>query len=224
MKKNVLGKIALLTLGFVIALAILFFAFLSIATPGVLAGWCEKTGNYSMAARYASLHYAYTGDVEEVARCTQDSILAENDKYVVRYGTQFIDHEDFDAYCAERDLYYGEKYNISYSYRQYIYGEIAVSYYSNGDTISAIGCAIEALDTNFDRALYTEDGTAAYTIYGFADSNALITLSLKVINNYDEAAAEYIAAVLSDITAEGQELTNLTLFTAIMTAVAQGTY
>ncbi|MCD8372931.1 MAG: hypothetical protein LUD27_06500, partial [Clostridia bacterium] len=204
MKKYVLGKIALLTLGLAIAASIVVFAFLSFAAPGVMAGWCEKTGNYSLAATYSSLLYKYTGDVEDADRCVKDSILSGKEQRITEYGVQFIDHDDFEEYCDSQDEYYLENYGVTYSYKQYIYGEIASAYYSLGDTQYAIGCAIEALDPDFDRAAYTVDGQAAYTIDGFAYGNALITLSIKVINNSDGEAASYIAAGLENIAAEGE--------------------
>ncbi|MCD8308351.1 MAG: hypothetical protein LUD19_00750 [Clostridia bacterium] len=224
MNKNVITKIILITLGLIIALAIVVFAVLSLAAPGVMAGWCEETGNYSLAVSYASLHYRYTGNVKQAARCAQDSILAENNKYIIKYGEQLIDHTDFDSYCTEQDEYYLSEYNVDYSYRQFIYGEVSVAYYSKGDAQSAVGCAIQALDADFYRSTYQTDGSNSYSINSFPDSNALITLSLKVINNSDDGAAGYILQVLENISAEGEELVKLEQFTAIINSVAQGTY
>ena len=68
--------------------AVIVFAILSLGFPGTLCGWCEQLGNYGFAVRYASLYYSYTGDVADLARCAEDSILSEN------YG-------DITEYCAK---------------------------------------------------------------------------------------------------------------------------
>lgn len=224
MKRGIIGKTALLTAGLLIAIAIVIFAILSIAFPGTLAEFFEKTGNYSLAVGYASLHYTYTGTTEDAAECAQDSILSKNNNYIIRYGTQFIDDSGFEDYCKEQDEYYYTEYGMEYSYKQYIYGEVACAYYAQGNTQSAVGCVLEALDSGFSRSSYTTDGANSYTINGFADSNALISLSLKVIDKYDDGAAGIIVEILGNITAEGEELSRLTQFTEIMQQVADGTY
>lgn len=218
MKHNIIFKVTLLTLGFIVALAVLAFAFLSLAFPGVMAGWCEKTGNYSFALKYASLHYKYTGEVDEAARCAEDSILTGKDSYIIEYGTQLVDHGGFDGYCAQQDEYMQQTYGVTYSYRQYIYGKITTSYYAQGNTQSAIGCAVQALDKEFDRSSYTYGGTASYNITTFPANNALIALSVKVLEAQDGSAAVCIAEVMDNITVT--DSTENTILTTCKTALA----
>ena len=76
--RKIIIKSALVTLAVVVGCAVLVFAVLSLGFPRILCGWCEQLGNYGFAVRYASLYYSYTGDIADLGRCVDDSILAPN--------------------------------------------------------------------------------------------------------------------------------------------------
>ena len=100
--KEVVLKTALKTLLAVIIALVLAFGIASLAFPGGMADICENTGNYSMAVGYSSLAYKYSGKVEDLARCAEDSIFAKKDKNIVKYCGELLKHKDFDKYSEEK--------------------------------------------------------------------------------------------------------------------------
>ncbi len=204
--KNIILKTALITLGVVIALAVVMFAILSLAFPGTLCGWCEQLGNYGFAVKYASLYYSYTGDVADLARCAEDGILSGKNGYITEYCTKLVDDEGFPEYCTLRDEQMAEDLpELSFSYRQYIYGAAAEAYYREGDSDLAVGFAIEALDENFSRAEYSTGGEADYSIDRFPVNNALGSLALVAIEKEDGELADELTAILSSVRCSSQD-------------------
>ena len=214
--KNIIIKSALTTLGIVAGCAVVVFAILSLGFPGTLCGWCEQLGNYGFAVKYASLYYSYTDDIADLARCADDSILAENDGYIIEYCTGLVDRKEFTQYCAERDSEIAESQPwISFSYRQYIYGAVSSAHYSGGDIQTALGFAIQSLDADFDRSSFASGGD--YSITEFPLNNALGSLSLRIAENSDASAAKTVLPVLSSVscTQESELLYLNTLISAL---------
>lgn len=100
--KEVVLKTALKTLLAVIIALVLAFGIASLAFPGGMADICENTGNYSMATGYGSLAYKYSGKVEDLARCAEDSIFAKKDKNIVKYCGELLGHKDFERFSEEK--------------------------------------------------------------------------------------------------------------------------
>ncbi len=206
--KKIILKSALMTLGIVVGFAVVLFAVLSLGFPSTMAGWCEQVGNYKLAVRYAVLAYSYSGKIDDLARCVNNSVLAEDNSLIIEYGVKLIDDEEFDDYCASADAEFSEAYpGISYSYCQYIYGCVAGAYYEMGELESALAFAVEALDEDFDRSAFvlSENGEYDITLSSFPRSNALGSLGLKVISNEDAVAAGHLLGILDGVTAVGEE-------------------
>lgn len=101
MKKVVLKTALKTILGLLIAL-IIAVLIASFGFPKSMASLCERTGSYSLAATYSSLSYKYTGDIEDLARCAEDSIFAKNDNKIIKYCEKLINHEKFDELCEKK--------------------------------------------------------------------------------------------------------------------------
>lgn len=122
----------------IIALAIAF-GIASLGFPQHMATMFERMGSYSFATGYASLRYTYTGEMPDLARCVEDSLLAKSDSNVVSFGDRFIsDRQAFEEYCTTRT-------DFKWDYRQYILGGLSVSKYRTGDSDGAIEAVILAL-------------------------------------------------------------------------------
>lgn len=210
---KIIIKSALITLAVVAGCAVAVFGILSLGFPGTLCGWCEQLGNYGFAARYASLYYAYTGNIADLGRCVEDSILAGDDGYVIKYCPELVDHGEFADYCALRDeningsISGNEGFSgVVFSYRQYTFGALASAYYREGETELALGTAVSALDADVVRG---EFASVSYSgdIYGFPVNNALGSLALRVIENKDPVTGQSILDLLERVTAVGGEQT-----------------
>lgn len=129
-------KCALKTLLALAVLFVLVFGVLSLGFPQVVAGWCEKTGNYTLAVRYSALKYSYTKSVNDLARTYDEAMLSGKDKLIVKYGDKFVFHTDYDDYCLNRDN--NEEYG---GYKFLTARTLAKSKYNRGDLPSAIQTA-----------------------------------------------------------------------------------
>lgn len=184
MSKVVL-KTAIKTAIAVIVLLLVAFAVASLGFPKKMAEFNEKCGNYSIAAGYMSLSYTYSGEVDDIARCVADSVLAENDKNTVKFGDKLLSHEKFDEYCEGQT----EKLNIDY--RQYICGQISAAKYREGDTDGAVEAAKRSLEK----------------VKGFPAGNPLVRLTVEMKYKNDRDGAKKILAALEGITPAEDELT-----------------
>lgn len=178
---KVIAKTALKTLAVVAALIVLAFGIASLGFPSAMAGAFEKLECYSFATGYASLSYTYSKDVSDLARCAQDSILAENDKNTVKFGDMLISHEEFNAFCGK------ESERLGHDYLQYICGKTACAKYRTGNKDGAFNTASAAFSK-------TE---------GFPENNAFAQLTVEVAVKHDADTAKRIKTALKDVSAEG---------------------
>ncbi len=160
---KIILKTALKTLLALIIIFAVVFGALSIGYPSGMADFFEKSGNYSFAAGYASLNYSYTGKTEDLARCVNDYIMAENDRNIIHFGGRLIEANGFDELCES------ESDRLGLDYRQFVYGSIACSKYRQNDSAGAIAAA---------EAAFTENG-------GFPVNNALVRLTVLAEKDYE---------------------------------------
>lgn len=129
--KKLIIKTSLITFAGVALAALIVFSMWILISPQTMASAAEKTGNYSFAVTCADLRYSYTKDGGDLARCTDDSILARKDKLVIKYGEKLLALKDFDGVCAARGV----------NYKSFVCANIAVSQYRLKDLGAAIKTA-----------------------------------------------------------------------------------
>ncbi len=168
---KVIFKTALKTLLFVAVLALVAFGVASLGFPSEMAGLCEKSGNYSMATGYASLSYAYSKNVNDLNRCFIDSVYAENDNDIVKFGDELISNEKFPEVCENnsKKVITENGTEIIIEYVQYVHGNVAAAKFRKGDREEALKTAKAAMNG----------------VQGFPKNNALSSLSLAVIEKGD---------------------------------------
>lgn len=158
-----------------------------------MAGLCEKTGSYSLATAYASLKYTYSGDVEDLARCAEDGILSGNNSNVLNYCEKLVSDENFDELCAKKDEEFSSKAD-NFSYRQYVFGNLAAAKFKAGKTEEAISSAKTAMD-----------GAAE-----FSKNNAYAILATTVCAKGDKAAAALLLTELQSQNYQGEYFASVT--------------
>ncbi|MDE7167493.1 MAG: hypothetical protein K2O28_01440 [Clostridia bacterium] len=179
---KVILKTALKTLLIVAVIVLVAFGVASLGFPSEMAGLCEKSGNYSMATGYASLSYTYTKDVNDLNRCFLNSVHANNDSDIVKFGDKLIADEKFAEVCEKAE----STVQIEADYKQYVYGRVAAAKYRNGKK-----------DEAFDTAV-------AADVQGFPKNNALAILAVQVIESKDKDMANKLLAEVGNHTpAEG---------------------
>ncbi len=170
---KVIYKTALKTILCLILLAAVAFGVMSLAFPAAMGGMCEATGNYSMAAGYYSQSYKYTGDIEDIARCSHNCIAAGNDGNIIVFCRKYVEDKQFEAYVKGIP---GEK--------QFIYGSLSCATYRQGEHSQAFELAKKAMEG----------------VTGFPRANAYTALSLEVIKAGDGQTARDILEQLEKIT------------------------
>lgn len=195
-------KTVLVLLGVILAA----FAVFNFAFPQHMATAMESLGNYDMAVKYANLRYFYTKDSFDLARCFDDSVLSGNDGNIIYYGEALMSDGNYSKVCSERNGLYNDLYSdqsgFSFDYDLRVKSSLSSSYYN---------LAVEA--EGDERAEYTEKaiGFAANANGSerFPYGNALMTLSVRIVNRNDGAAASAMLDVLDGITASDGELDDL---------------
>lgn len=186
---KVVVKTAVKTILIILAVLVVVFAVFNFAFPQHMASLTEKMGNYNLAVKYAALRYKYTRDGDDLARCFDDSVLLGNDKYIIEYGEELIDHEDFEEVCQSKNSKYKTFPNGKpYNYRFLVVGKVAVAYYNTGKSVEAVNMAAE------------ENGTTS-----FADHNPLVILASAVKAKKDAIACALVLEKLDNITPQLQE-------------------
>lgn len=183
--KNIMVKTAVKTALILIAVLLIAFGVFNFACPQHMATFTENIGNYSLAVKYTSLRYSYTGDVYDLARCVEDCVRAESDANIVKYGKKLINHGKFGEVCEYKDERNGFEGG---TYKQYICGKVASASYSLGDFESALGIAVEA------------NGVTSFR-YG----NALMTLAMRVSDSSDVADKSAVLDALNAVEPSVQE-------------------
>ncbi|MGN0814351.1 MAG: hypothetical protein ACI4MH_03875 [Candidatus Coproplasma sp.] len=174
-------KAALIIVGLLLAA----FCVLNLAFPQHVATFTENIGNYTLAVKYASLRYTYTGDVYDLARCVEDSILSEKDEYILQYGEELIESEN---YAEVVDYKNSQVLSGVMDYDSFLCGKVASSKYVLGD---------------FDGAL--EIAKKSNGTQSFKKGNAVAALSVEVRAQRDVQAANKLLGALDGIIPSQEE-------------------
>jgi hypothetical protein len=149
-----------------------------------MATLAEDMGNYSVAVRYTSLRYTYTGDVYDLTRCVEDSILSERDDYIADFGGRLISSDGFDEVCSYKDKQLG----TDGTYRRYIYNKVVASTYANGDYDKAIAIA------------ENENG-----LQSFENNNPIMAVAVRIIYEHDGTSATKMIEELGKVNTSTEE-------------------
>ncbi|MGN0823430.1 MAG: hypothetical protein ACI4MB_00015 [Candidatus Coproplasma sp.] len=169
----------------------------------------ETLGNYNMAVKYANLRYMYTGDCFDLARCYDDSVLAGENESIILYAEKLLADKNYDRVCAERNGIYNDMYSdqfgFNFDYDLRVRSTTSAAYYS--EAIKKEGN---------DRSTYTQKAIdfalEANGTDRFPYGNSLMTLSIKITNNNDLAAAQSMLVVLDGITPTDEDEKNDLLY------------
>ncbi|MGN0806154.1 MAG: hypothetical protein ACI4MC_03870, partial [Candidatus Coproplasma sp.] len=144
------------------------------------------------------------------ARCYDDSVLANDDVNIIYYAEKLIADKNYVNVCSQRNKLYNDMYSdqfgFNFDYDLRVRSTVSVSYYN--EAVKKEGD---------DRATYVDKAISfaleANGVDRFPYGNALMTLSVKIANNSDKAAAESMLAVLEGVTpTQDNEQTDLLYF------------
>lgn len=177
--ENIIVKTAVKTALILLGMLIIAFAVFNFVYPQHMATFTEGIGNYSLAVKYSSLRYTYTGDGYDLARCVDDSILWGKDDPIANYGTKLLNHDRFEEVCEWKD----EQFEGKFSYLRFVSGKVAVADYNLGDYSTAKAVAFKANG-------YSD----------FENGNPVMSLALRIVAKEDKENAQDLMAEMAKIT------------------------
>ena len=138
---------------------------------------------YDMGMERSAIHFAERAyksskDVYYIAYATEVAIEQDKTGKIISCGEKFINHDDFEEYCADM----GE------NYRQLIYQKVCLAKYERGDKQEALDLAESSL----------LEGT-------FPQGNALVAVLLTALNAGDADIVGNIEEKLNSLTIEGDD-------------------
>ncbi len=142
---------------------------------------------YDLGMEKASIHFAErayksSGDIYYAAFATETAISEGRTGKIVSCGERFITDEDFDEYCAEKNSgISAELLAENGGYEQYVYGQVCLAKYKQGDKQGALAFALESLAG------------------GFAKNNAMVALLVTAAMNGDTETLTQIKVQLNQM-------------------------
>lgn len=176
--KNIVASTAFKAVLIVIIALIVAFATASLGFPQHMATMFEEVGAYSFATGYAGLAYKYSGTVENLARCVDDSILGGDDANIVNYGNKLVKRNDFIDYSKKRTAASGKV-----DYYHFVYGNLARAKYNRNDK---------------DGALKTAQ-TSMQDITDFPVNNAFGLLAVRATKKTDKEFCKKLLACIQEL-------------------------
>ena len=146
--------------------------------PSTMMNITYDLGMDKASVKYATRVYNRTDEVYYIAFATETAIGADLDEKIEECGLVFVKDSDFAQYCAERDA----KMGLGEGYQQYIYGQVSLAQYRQGEKDEAVDTAFGALANNT-----------------FPKNNAVQGLALTVLMNGDKAVADTIKEKMMNI-------------------------
>ncbi len=189
---KVILRACLSTLAAVGVLLVFMFATLCAVFPSTMMVIAYDMGMESSSIHFAERAYKDSDDIYYIAYATEVAIEDDNKEKIVSCGEKMIADSRFATYTQE------EK---SEGYEQFIYGEICVAQYKNGDSEGALERAYESLQG------------------GFPKNNALVAVMMVAKYRTDLTMIEWGLEKLETIEVEGEEKSYLDETIAFFTMV-----
>lgn len=130
---NTLAAIVLL-FGFMMLMLIAFY-------PSTMMELTYNLGMDASSIRYAERAYDWSKDEYFIVHAMETAIGMKDAEKIETCGEKFIADENFGEYCAAQNEKLPE--NVTLTYEQYVYGQVCVAKYENGDKEGAVARAFE---------------------------------------------------------------------------------
>ena len=156
------------------AIALLFGIMLLALVAFFPSTMMELTYNLGMDAssiRYAERAYDWHKDEYFIAHAMETAIGMKDTEKIEKCGERFIADEKFDEYCAAQNKRLPE--SVTLTYEQYVYGQVCVAKYENGDKVDAVARAFELT-------------------VGFPQNNAVVAVLYTAIADGDTTTIQWI--------------------------------
>ena len=167
---KVILRAALSTLAAIAALLAVMILALCFIFPSTMMRITYDMGMDGASIRYAKRAYDYTSDVSFIAFATEVAIGLGDYAQIETCGEELIEDEDFGAHCERQNALIASEGG----YEQYVFGQVCVAKYRQGEKTEAIEKAFAFVGGGFPKnnavaavlltALSQEDGDTVQTV------------------------------------------------------------
>ena len=175
---KVILRAALSTIAAILGLIVFAICALAVIYPSTMMEITYDLGMDKLSIANAKQAYKRSGEIYYAAFAMEVAISIDDYERIQSCGELMADDDEFVAYCKDKD----EKMNLgdTGSYEQYIYGQICLAVYRQGDEEQAV-----------DKAFAYLDGT-------FPMNNALVTILVTAMVENDDATVEYVEEKMTE--------------------------
>lgn len=172
---KVIMRAALSTLTAIIVLFVAMILMLCFLFPWTMMQLTYDLGMDGASVRSAKRAYNMSGEVYYVAFATDVAIGCGDDEKIVECGKMLIADENFKLYCEEKTAQTAELGGV---YDQYVYGQVCLAQYRQGDKEGAIATAFSSLNGAFEK----NNAVAALLVTALStkDSDTVDEIQLKM--------------------------------------------
>lgn len=199
---KVIVRAVLSTLAAIVVLFGFLFLTLCFLYPSTMMKITYDLGMDGASVKYAMRAYNRSDEVYYVAYATEVAIGADLDEEIEECGLAFVDNADFEEYCKARDEKMQLTAGLEGQYAQYIYGQVSLAQYRQGETDEAVKTAFAALKEN-----------------SFPKNNAVEGLALTALMAKDGVTAKKIEEKMMRIESglSGEDKTNFDALLLLLT-------
>ena len=184
---KVIMRAALSTLTAIIVLFVAMILMLCFLFPWTMMQLTYDLGMDGASVRNAKRAYNMSGEVYYVAFATDVAIGKGDDEKIVECGQMLIADENFKLYCEEKTAQTAELGGV---YDQYVYGQVCLAQYRQGDKDGAIATAFSSLDGAFVR------------------NNAVVALLVTALSRQDSDTVDKIQVKMNEMQSQISENDN----------------
>ena len=197
---KVIMRAALSTLTAIIVLFVAMILMLCFLFPWTMMQLTYDLGMDGASVRSAKRAYNMSGEVYYVAFATDVAIGCGDDEKIVECGKMLIADENFKLYCEEKTAQTAELGGV---YDRYVYGQVCLAQYRQGDKEGAIATAFSSLDGAFEK------------------NNAVVALLVTALSTKDSDTVDEIQLKMNEMQSQiSQE--NSAYFQEMLTLAQNG--
>lgn len=192
---KVILRAALSTLAAIAALLAVMILALCFIFPSTMMRITYDMGMDGASIRYAKRAYAYTNDVSFIAFATEVAIGLDDYAQIETCGEELIADKNFDAHCAQKNALI----TSAGGYEQYVFGQVCVAKYRQGEKTEAIEKAFALVESGFPK----NNAVAAVLLTALSQKDGDTVSAVKEKMNEMDAGAfsasdrEYFDALLA---------------------------
>ena len=167
--------------------------------PATMMEIAYDLGMDESSIKHANRAYDRSREVYYVAYATEVAIGMNDYEKIVECGEKLMADEDFLTYCEKKNETLPE--SVTMSYEQYVYGQVCVSQYKNGEKTEAVDRAFNLISGSFPKG----NAVVAVLYSAMADNDsetvAMIEGKMKQIptDNFSMEEKGYIEQVFAQI-------------------------